>query len=308
MLNSSRFRLTFLGVLVWMVISIIQIASAEDFCAKTASDTLTSCNQGAESDYSLALAKCDNLTTAGKRKTCLSQAATDRQDDLQSCAEQYQVRQTACSRFGPAPYAPVIDPKNFVSQITNPYFPLTPGTTFVYEGQTTQGLSHTDFIVTNNTKVILGVTCVEVHDVVKLNGQVIEDTLDWFAQDKDGNVWYFGENTHELEAGLITTIDGSFIASVNKAKPGIIMKAKPAFGDFYRQEFDLANAEDFGDVTGLNEAVNVPYGSFNNCLKTTETTPLEPDLLEDKYYCPGVGNTLTIDRVTGERSELIQLN
>jgi len=306
MFDISRSQFTLLVVILWMALSMI--ASAEDFCAKTANDLLTSCNQGAESDYSLALGKCDNLTTAGKRKTCQSQAATGRSDDLQSCTEQYQVRQGACSRFGPAPYAPVIDAKNFVSQITNPYFPLIPGTTFVYEGQTSQGLSHTDFIVTNNTKVILGVTCTEVHDVVKLNGEVVEDTLDWFAQDKDGNVWYFGENTHELEGGLITTIDGTFTAGVNSAKPGIIMKAHPAIGDFYRQEFDLDNAEDYADVTGLTETVNVPYGSFNNCLKTSETTPLEPDLLEDKYYCTGVGNTLTIDRVTGEKSELIQIN
>src|SRR5262249_59969637 len=116
-------------------------------------------------------------------------------------------------------------------------------------------------------RVILGVTCVEVHDTVTLDGELSEDTLDWFAQDKDGNVWYFGENTHELEDGLITTIEGTFMAGVNRDKPGIIMKAHPAVGDFYRQEFSLANAEDFAETLSLNEIVTVPFGTFNHLLK-----------------------------------------
>src|SRR5207244_1674521 len=109
--------------------------------------------------------------------------------------------------------------------------------------------------VTRNTRVILGVTCVEVHDTVTTDGELTEDTFDWFAQDRDGNVWYFGENTHELEDGLITTIDGTFMAGVNGDKPGIVMKAHPAIGDFYRQEFSLANAEDFAETLSLTESV-----------------------------------------------------
>lgn len=305
----STFRLTVFAAAVLIAFCLVHSAVAQDsnLCAKTATDVLTSCSQAAESDFSLAIAKCDNLTTAGKRKTCQQEALADKNDGVQSCNDQFNVRQAACGRFGPAPYAPVINPKNFTTKIDNPFFPLVPGTTFVYEGQTSGGLSHTDFIVTQKTRVILGVTCVEVHDIVKLNGKVAEDTLDWFAQDKDGNVWYFGENTHELVDGLITTIDGTFTSGVDSAKPGIIMKAHPALGDFYRQEFDLGNAEDFAAVTSLGEFVNVPFGSFSNCLKTPETTPLEPDLNEDKFYCSGIGNVLTVDNVTGERSELIQI-
>src|SRR5262249_45446194 len=166
---------------------------------------------------------------------------------------------------------------------------------------------HDEFAVTHTTKVILGVTCIEVHDTVFTDGVLTEDTLDWFAQDKDGNVWYFGENTHELEAGLITTIDGTFLAGVNGDKPGIVTKAHPAVGDFYRQEFSLANAEDFAEVASLTESVTVPFGSFTNCLKTIETTPLETDLLEFKFYARGIGNISTVDAHTGEKVELIQI-
>jgi hypothetical protein len=281
----------------------ISAESNADACAKTASDVLKSCRKAAESDFSLALAKCDNTSDAG----CNQEAQAERNDTLSTCKEEFDVRQTACEKLGPAAYDPVINPANFVKVIDNPFFPLTPGTTFIYEGQTADGLERDEFAVTHRTRVIMGVTCVEVHDTVRVNGKLTEDTLDWFAQDVDGNVWYFGENTHELENGLITTIDGTFMAGVDRAKPGIIMEASPVVGDFYRQEFDLQNAEDFAEVTGLSSTVTVPVGTFNKCLKTKETTPLEPELIENKYYARGIGNVLTVDRVTGERSELIQI-
>src|SRR5204863_6765206 len=141
------------------------------------------------------------------------------------------------------------------------------------------GLEHDEFAVTHNTRIIAGVTCVEVQDRVFTNGVLTEDTLDWFAQDRAGNVWYFGENTHELEDGLISTIDGSFRAGVEGDKPGIIMEASSAIGDFYRQEFSLANAEDFAEVVALDDSVTVPAGSYAHCLRTRENSPLEPDVL-----------------------------
>jgi hypothetical protein len=275
---------------------------------------LESCQGGAESDFSLAIAKCDNLSNASKRNKCEGRTLADKKDALQTCNDEFDVRQTACQKLGPDPYDPVIKPANFPNSTTinDPLFPLTPGTTYIYEGQTSQGLEHDEFAVTHNTRVILGITCVEVHDSVKTNGELTEDTLDWFAQDKDGNVWYFGENTHELVDGLITTIDGTFTAGENRAKPGIIQEARPAIGDFYRQEFDLGNAEDFAEVISLTDSVTVPFGTFNNCQKTEETTPLEPDLLENKFNCPASGkfpggNVLTVDEHTGERVELIQI-
>jgi hypothetical protein len=276
-------------------------------CRLTANTVLKSCRRAAQSDYWLALAKCDNLADPADRERCQRQARGNRNDARQTCEEQNDARLTACERLGEAVYDPVINPSNFVSRIDNPYFPLTPGTTFVYEGQTSQGFEHDEFAVTHNTRVILGVTCVEVHDTVTEDGELTEDTLDWFAQDTQGNVWYFGENTHELEDGLITTIEGTFMAGVDRDKPGIIMKAHPVIGDFYRQEFSLSNAEDFAETVSLTESVTVPAGTFHNCLKSKESTPLETDLLEYKFYAPGVGNVLTVDARTGDRVGLVQI-
>ncbi len=275
-------------------------------CRLTADTVLRFCRRATQSDYQLALAKCDNLSDAAARD-CREQASADLRDARQSCREQHAVRQAACARLGGERYDPVIDSSNFVARVDNPYFPLIPGTTFVYEGHTAQGFEHDEFAVTRNARVIVGVKCVEVHDTVTLDGELAEDTLDWFAQDREGNVWYFGENTHELEDGLITTVEGTFMAGVNGDKPGVIMKAHPAIADFYRQEFSLANAEDFAETVSLTASVTVPAGTFHNCLKSKETTPLEPDLLEFKFYAPGIGTVLTIDAVTGDREELVQI-
>jgi len=283
------------------------IAQGVDACAQTSDLAKRSCLEVAQSNYVNALGKCANLSDQSARQACQDQATADRNDAQQICQAGFLVRQTSCGQLGPAPYDPVIDPANFVTTIDNPYFPLVPGTTFIYEDHFGGSLMRDEFAVTHNTRVLDGVTCVEVHDSVFTNGVLTEDTLDWFAQDRDGNVWYFGENTHELEDGLIFTIAGTFMSGVNGDKPGIIMEAHPAVGDFYRQEFSLNNAEDFGQVAGLNAHVTVPYGSFDHCLKTPETTPLEPDLLEDKFYAPGVGNILTLDVNTGERTELVRI-
>jgi hypothetical protein len=205
--------------------------------------------------------------------------------------------------LGKATYEPPIVPSNFVGTINNPFMPLIPGTTFTYVSPSESNV----VFVTHNTKVIDGVTCVEVHDVAYSRGALTEDTLDWFAQDKDGNVWYFGENTHVLDGNEITSIRGSFKAGVNGAQPGIIMKARPMPGDFYRQEFDLDNAEDVAEVVSLSNTVTVASGTYSNCLMTLETEPLEPDARENKYYAAGVGNVLIIDLVTREREELISV-
>lgn len=282
-------------------------AQAKDFCRATSQKAMRSCQAGAESDYWLALGKCHNLADPAAREACQDQAAADRKDTLEECQEQRDARQGVCDRLGGDPYDPVIDPANFVATIDNPYMPLIPGTTFIYEGNTADGFEHEEFVVTSNTRVILGVTCVEVHDTVTLDGNLIEDTLDWFAQDTDGNVWYFGESSKEIVNGEIVSLEGSWEAGVDGAKPGIIMPANPVVGDFYRQEFYLGEAEDVGEVLSLTASASVTYGDFTNCLQTADTAPLEPDALEHKFYAPGVGLVLEIDPVTGERLELIQI-
>src|ERR1041385_1193269 len=290
------------GVLLFVNLSgSAVIAQGIDACAQTSVETKRSCLEAAQSNYVNTLGKCTNLSDRPARQACENEALADLKDAQQTCQAGFVVRQTACDSFGPAPYDPVIDPANFVDRVDNPYFPLQPGTTFIYEGQMPDGFERDEFVVTHKTRVIFGVTCVQVHDSVFTNGELTEDTLDWFAQDRDGNVWYFGENTQELKNGLITTVEGSFRAGVDGDKPGIVMKAHPAVGDFYRQEFSLNNAEDFAQTLSLNEVVRVPAGSFNHCLKSEETTPLEPDLLEDKFYAPGVGNVLEVDANTGAR-------
>jgi hypothetical protein len=283
------------------------IAQGLDACAQTSEQARRSCLEAAQSNYANALGKCTNVSDPSAREACQNQALADLNDAQQTCQAGFIVRQTACGKFGPAPYDPVIDPANFVSRIDNPYFPLRPGTTFIYEGQMPDGFERDELAVTHNTRVILGVTCVEVHDSVFTDGVLTEDTLDWYAQDREGNVWYFGENTQELEDGLISTIEGSFMAGVNGDKPGIIMKAHPAVGNFYRQEFSLNNAEDFAQTLSLNEVVTVRFGTFNHCLKSEERTPLEPDVVEDKFYAPGVGTVLEVDLSTGATSELVRV-
>ena len=169
-------------------------------------DAFGSCREGAESDYQLALGKCDNLSDPAKVAHCEKQAAGDFKDALQLCSEQNALRQIVCNRLGGALYDPKINPSNFVTVTDNPFFPLKPGPTFIYEGQTEDGFEHVEFTVTHKTKVIVGVTCVEVDDTARLDNKVAEDTRDWFAQDKEGNVWYFGENTTLVEVCLWTCL------------------------------------------------------------------------------------------------------
>ncbi|HYR24088.1 MAG TPA: hypothetical protein VEP30_14315 [Chthoniobacterales bacterium] len=282
-------------------------ASAADFCQQTSQDALDGCQNNAKGDRSIALGKCDNVSDPTARTDCRNQAATDFQNAMQTCQDEFNARQFACQKLGPAPYDPVINPANFVQGVNNPYFPLPPGRTLVYEGKTVDGFEHDEFIITRKTKVIQGVTCVQVRDLVYLDGVLAEDTLDWFAQDKDGNVWYFGENTGELVDGRFVTLDGTFTAGVNRDKPGIIMEAHPQIGDFYRQEFSLDNAEDFAEVITLSATVKVPAGTFKNCLQTQETTPLETDLLEQKYYSTGIGNVLTVNSRNGDKLKLVKI-
>ncbi len=278
-------------------------AQSANACLLASTVSERSCQAGAQSDYFIALALCYNLSDAGARKACQQQAASDQKDALQSCDDQNDARDAVCKQLGGAPYDPAIDPAKFTGTITNTYLMFTAGTKFVYES--TFG-EHNEVLVTNNTKNILGADCREVHDTVKVNGELTEDTLDWFCQDQDGNVWYFGENSKQLEGGLVVGVEGSWIAGVDGAKPGIAMKANPQVGDVYRQEFLPGVAEDMGEVLSVTESINLPgFGLLTNCIRTKDTSPLEPEALENKIFCPGVGQVQTIDLVTGEVSTLV---
>jgi hypothetical protein len=159
----------------------------------------------------------------------------------------------------------------------------------VFEG-TKEGVSqHNEVTVTHDTKTILGVRCVVVHDVVSEKGKVVEDTFDWYAQDKEGNVWYFGEETKEYENGKVTGTKGTWQAGVDGAQPGIVMKGTLQVGDTYRQEYYAGEAEDMAKVIQTGQSITVTAGSYQNVLVTEETTPLTPGEIEHKSYALGVG-------------------
>jgi hypothetical protein len=212
-------------------------------------------------------------------------------------------------------YNPVIDPANFVDAVDNQYFPLVPGTTFDYVETITEGTEVTTqdiaVTVTHDTKVILGVTCTVVHDVATQEGTIVEDTYDWYAQDTDGNVWYFGEDTKAYEIGSTTPdTEGSWEAGVNNAKPGIVMHGHPEdyINVVYRQEYLPGVAEDKAEVLSVTESAAVPYGTFENCVMTKDYSDIEPDVIEHKLFAPGIGQVSAVTVQGGnEVEELVNI-
>ncbi|HSS43023.1 MAG TPA: hypothetical protein VLK37_10820 [Solirubrobacterales bacterium] len=188
-----------------------------------------------------------------------------------------------------------IGPGDFVREVTNPWFPLKPGSVWHYEGLK-EGMKTTDKVTaTHRTKKILGVTTTVVHDVVSVRGKPEEVTDDFYAQDRNGNVWYFGEETEELNAnGKPTSTEGSFEAGVAGARPGVLIPGHPKVGLVGRQEFLKGEAEDHFQVLDLKATVSVPFTSTRRALRTREWTPLESATVDNKYYVRGVGTVREI--------------
>jgi hypothetical protein len=180
--------------------------------------------------------------------------------------------------------------KHFVEHVDNPWFPLVPGTTFVYRGLKDGEPSREVLTVTNRTKMIQGVRCAVLDDRLYLSGRLEERTTDWYAQDAKGNVWYFGEDTAELDKyGRVTSREGSWRAGVDGARAGIYMPAEPKVGQSFAQEFYAGHAEDHFRVVDLAASVSVPYTSSKESLLTEEWTPLEPGVIDHKLYVRGIG-------------------
>ena len=198
-------------------------------------------------------------------------------------------------------YNPVIDPPT--SSPASPiYFPLEPGTTFHYASQS----EDIDVTVTHDTKVILGVTCTVVHDVVTEDGETTEDTFDWYAQDRDGNVWYFGEDTRAFDNGHVST-EGSWEAGVDGAKPGIAVEGQPQVGDAYRQEYYAGVAEDRGEGEALECAQGPGFRRYREDARRVFRA--EPNVVEHKVFCPGIGQVLTLTVQGGnDREELLSIS
>jgi hypothetical protein len=200
-----------------------------------------------------------------------------------------------------------LDPADFTTEITNPYWPMAPGDRWVYREADGQGGEQKVVVtVTDMAKTVMGIDALVVHDVVSEDGQLVEDTFDWYAQDADGNIWYLGEDTKELENGKVTTTAGSWEHGVDGAQAGIAVPANPEPGLEYRQEYYAGEAEDSATVLSVDEWVEVPAGSYREVLMTKDYTSLQPEILEHKLYAKGVGPVLVLGISGGsDREELL---
>ncbi len=217
---------------------------------------------------------------------------------------------SGCSAGGKSPknvavYHPVIDPAQFSTTIDNPWLPMKPGDARELTGSSDGKPAREVRRVTAATKVIAGVTTRVVSDELYVDGRLDETTRDYFAQDRSGNVWYFGEDTAELDArGNVRTTEGTWHAGRDGAQPGIVAEAEPHVGRTLRQEYYVGHAEDMYKVVAVHESVTVPFGSYSDALRTEEWTPLEPDSRWNLYYAPGVGVVREV-AVKGEPEDLV---
>ncbi len=200
-----------------------------------------------------------------------------------------------------------LDPADFVSTIDHPFWPMAIGNAWVYRETDAEGTEQrVEVTVTDDTKEIAGITATVVHDVVSEDGELVEDTLDWYAQDAAGNIWYLGEDTKEYEGGEVVSTEGSWTTGVDGALAGILLPADPEVGMTYRQEYYAGEAEDAAEILSLDEHVEVPLGTYDGVMLTKDYTPLDPDVVEHKFYARGVGPVQVIAVSGGSsREELI---
>lgn len=285
------------------------LSSNTDYCSMTSDAAFKACKNEIRDDLWIGTGKCLNEGD-DVREECLADVRAEFSEGRELCQDQYDARDEICELLGEAAYNPDINPDEFLDVAgmvanPNPYFPLTPGLTKIYQG----GEETITVTITDQTKEILGVTCVMVRDTVSIDDELVEDTDDWLAQDIHGNVWYFGEISKNYEEGELVDLEGSWKAGDDGAKAGILMQAVPVVGDVYRQEFLLGEAEDMGEVLSTSEyAASVPAADCSaGCVVTRDFQPIEPDVNEHKFYTPGIGHILSIDMESGDREELIEI-
>jgi len=229
---------------------------------------------------------------------------------LASCGQNEAVPLPSPSDEGPAPwnpgtdYDPEVRPQDLSTRLDNPLFPGEVGTRWIYEGKTDKGTEHIEVEVLEETRMVWGVAATVIRDTVHLDGALIEDTWDWYAQDDAGNVWYLGEETHEYAHGKEVCACGSWESGVDGALPGIVMLAAPKLGRAYRQEYYAHQAEDLAELVALGIDVTVPAGTYHDCVKTRDLSAVERDVEEFKYACPGVG--VVLEEEGDERVELVE--
>lgn len=290
---------------------------AEPGCSASAGVQRLACEYDLRDDFFTTSAQCLDATNPDAE--CFDDAEAEFEDGVDECNEVLEARLELCEALGDATHDPAFGPDfaaNFVDPLeigntvaANPWFPLVTGNHWVYEG----GDEVIDVTVTGDTKLIDGITCVVVIDVVTEDETVIEITDDWYAQDVDGNVWYCGEiaenfeefDGDDTEGPELVDIDGSWKAGRDNAEPGVLLPREPQVGDTFRQEIAQTDAEDAVEILAVDASETAPGASCDsNCLQTRDFTPLEPGVNEHKYYAPGIGMIVELDPDTGERVEL----
>ena len=262
---------------------------------------------------------CADTSDDADRGDCLAEVGSEFDESEEECEAIFEARLDLCESLGDSAHDPAFGPmfmSNFVDPRgiggavpPNPWFPLVVGNRWTYEGD-----GETIVVeVRDEVKLIDGIPCIVVNDVVTEDGVLIEDTDDWFAQDIDGNVWYCGEialnyesfEGDEPEEPELVDIDGSWKAGRDGAEPGVLLPFAPVPGDVIRQEVLYGEAEDAIEIDSITATETAPGGACaGDCLKTTDFTPLEPDTLESKYYAPGIGLIVEVDEESGDRVEL----
>jgi hypothetical protein len=323
----------------WVVCSVPAQGLADDdddrpgnearYCSETAEAIHRGCRTDTQHEYWIAVAKCINISDAQERARCFEEARSSQREGDQLCRQQLAGRRKACEALGEKRYDPAVDPAHFDDPKSptkpNRYYPLTPGHTWEYRG----GNEVNTLEVLNETKSIEGVTCIVVRDQVFKDGDLAENTDDWFAAAKDGNVWYFGEEVKDFESfdgdsprrPELVSIGGSFKAGRDRDKPGIIFQASPKAGQVYLEEFSLGNAEDvteilsttygFGKNPDLDTAVPRPLAELlcsGNCVVTKNYSLLEPGIFARKYYAPGIGVFLEVASGGNRAVRLVHCN
>jgi hypothetical protein len=241
---------------------------------------------------------------------------------LAGCAQAVQQAEAAASTATPLPspteapfadltetYAVNITAADFVEVVNNPYFPLIPGTTWVYEARLEDGSTERiELEILSETRKVNGVAATILHDSVYIDGELAEETFDWYAQDTDGNVWYLGEDVDNYENGVLIDHAGAWEWGVDGALPGVIMWADPVIhlDEAYYQEYYAGEAEDMGQVLSVDESVTVPVGSFENVVQTFDFSSLDPDIQAHKFYAPGIGTVKEVELLTGEEVVLVE--
>lgn len=241
----------------------------------------------------------------------IEQDMTDAQEDwaieVESADERFEARYDALQWLGDGAYDPSTPPADFTANVTNNYFPLVPGRTLIHEGVVDGVLNHRETTTLAETRIVDDVECRVVEIVETIDGVLAERATEWYAEDIFGNVWCFGRSVRIEEDGIVVSLEGSWRAGVDGAKPGIVMKGAPAVGDAYRMEFALGVAEDYSVVQSLADIVTIAGEIHSWCRRMLERTPLDPDDEETKIYAPAVGLVRESNSTSGATMELIRI-